>query len=332
MIVYYVFVGIVAVAMYATVKDLVVDEIFHVPQLQEYCKNSLNYNNKITTPPGLYVTTWLWFKLLNSFVNWECTLGLARATNVVYGIMMPVIIQKILKDRDAAVESSLFPPSFFFHFLYYTDSGSVFWVLCSFLQAQKKRYTIAALCSFISIWYRQTNVIWMLFITGYSVAMMQINRRRGDIISYIQFITNNPILIVQKLWGFIMNGIMFACFIYWNEGIVIGDKMNHVVAIHIPQIYYFSVFAIFFSWDYHLIFKAVKRIRPIDLIFMMVMAWTVLEYTIEHPFLLADNRHFSFYIWRWFFKGNILMRLLVVPLYFLALTGMFIKMSKHCSI
>jgi alpha-1,2-glucosyltransferase len=330
MSIYYLIVGLVVLLTYQIVQELIVDEVFHVVQVQKYCSSSLEYNDKITTPPGLYIITWLWFKLLNCLYKLDCTIAFTRLTNVAYGMMMPLILKKLLQHQDAAVEISMFPVSFFFHFLYYTDSGSTFWVLSSLLESRKKRYTRAALCSFIGIWYRQTNIVWMLFIMGHSVAMMQVNSKNCTLINYIQFAMNNMIIIIKKLWGFVMNVIMFTCFLYWNKGIVIGDKMNHTVAIHIPQIYYFSVFALFFSWDFQLFYRAMTRmIGPIDLVLIMAMVWTILEFTIEHPFLLADNRHFSFYIWRWFFKGNLTMRLLVVPVYFLALRGTFTKMSKY---
>lgn len=32
------------------------DEVFHIPQAQAYCRNEwYHWDNKITTPPGLYV-------------------------------------------------------------------------------------------------------------------------------------------------------------------------------------------------------------------------------------------------------------------------------------
>jgi hypothetical protein len=35
--------------------DPYIDEIFHVPQAQAYCAGNFSYwNDKITTPPGLY--------------------------------------------------------------------------------------------------------------------------------------------------------------------------------------------------------------------------------------------------------------------------------------
>lgn len=43
---------------------------------------------------------------------------------------------------------------------------------------------------------------------------------------------------------------------------------------------------------------------------------------IAHPFILADNRHFTFYIWRYFLSKE-LIRFLLVPAYAICLLVMF---------
>ncbi|RKP18620.1 hypothetical protein ROZALSC1DRAFT_23054 [Rozella allomycis CSF55] len=40
--------------------------------------------------------------------------------------------------------------------------------------------------------------------------------------------------------------------------------------------------------------------------------------TIEHPFLLSDNRHYSFYVWRYFYRGHWILKYLYAPFYLLA--------------
>ena len=67
---------------------------------------------------------------------------------------------------------------------------------------------------------------------------------------------------------FLIDLLLFGAFVLWNGGIVLGtqssmrlrnkerlltfrtkgDKSNHVPSTHIPQLYYFVVFATFFGW------------------------------------------------------------------------------------
>lgn len=298
LIIYYVIVLIASILM-LNIQELIVDEVFHVNQAQSFCRNSLVYDDKITTPPGPYLVSWA---LKYVFLLEDCSLTFLRFTNVIYGLLLPWVLMGCLGNWDAAIEQCLFPASFFFHFLYYTDSGSVFWVLVSLLTAKKRNYSIAALCSFIAMLYRQTNVVWMLFIMGLSILSLReerlaVTQRHEDIktkngnkiceesyfykeiYDFLLFILVNFSLIFKKLWGFLVNGVLFGGFLYWNNGIVIGDKLNHVVAVHIPQLYYFSVFSVFFSWDYELVLNALHRLRLLYVIIMVVMGWSILEYT-----------------------------------------------------
>ena len=51
----------------------------------------------------------------------------------------------------------------------------------------------------------------------------------------------------------------------------------------------------------------------------VVVTLVVREFTVEHPFLLADNRHYTFYVWKNFFRKHWVARYLPVPAYALAL-------------
>jgi alpha-1,2-glucosyltransferase len=48
------------------------------------------------------------------------------------------------------------------------------------------------------------------------------------------------------------------------------------------------------------------------------LCWLVRHYTIEHPFLLADNRHYPFYVWRKIYKRHWTIRYALTPVYVLA--------------
>lgn len=82
-----------------------------------------------------------------------------------------------------------------------------------------------------------------------------------------------------------------------------GDKIAHEVTVHIPQLFYFAFFVIMFSWPL-LISEIIPYLRywsrsvKLYLIQVGVMAVIVLMNSLEHPYLLADNRHYVFYIWR----------------------------------
>lgn len=116
----------------------------------------------------------------------------------------------------------------------------------------------------------------------------------------------------------------FAAFIVFNGGVVLGDKSNHIPAIHTAQLLYLWPFLVFFSWPFayqHLIrvpltffarlpvvshlehFLLFKRraLLPRVIILGMFMFFALVAVrfnTLIHPFILADNRHYVFYVFR----------------------------------
>ena len=124
--------------------------------------------------------------------------------------------------------------------------------------------------------FRQTNVIWMVFIAGLSVldilgslphviqeprfGPLKRLKKRGSTknhrqldslffqtLDFFALALENYASLFKKLWGFIFAGILFCAFVIWNGGIVLGDKSHHVVTQHWVQLYYFASFLTFFA-------------------------------------------------------------------------------------
>jgi alpha-1,2-glucosyltransferase len=130
--------------------------------------------------------------------------------------------------------------------------------------------------------------------------------------------------IIRILQPFLALLAAFGTFIWINGGVVLGDKSNHVPAIHTPQLLYLWPYLVFFSWPFayqHLIrvpltflarlpimadlehFLLFKRraLLPRILVLGLFVALALLSVrfnTLIHPFTLADNRHYIFYVFR----------------------------------
>ncbi|KAI7603002.1 hypothetical protein KC346_g12093, partial [Hortaea werneckii] len=134
----------------------------------------------------------------------------------------------------------------------------------------------------------------------------------------------------------------FAGFVLWNGSVVLGDKGNHTATLHLPQLLYLWPFMTFFSLPLlyphilllpitalaqtrhagHLeslqIFKR-RRLLPRLWLFILLLGIAgvvVWANTIVHPFTLADNRHYVFYVFRLLLRPP-WMRYAVVPIYIL---------------
>lgn len=138
----------------------------------------------------------------------------------------------------------------------------------------------------------------------------------------------------------IVIGLFIAFVIFLNNGdIVVGDRRAHIPRFHPMQLCYFMVFLLSFSLPWYLsqayykiqmckftnkritISKVTQEIRSIPKITIItlitVTSGLVYLNTIAHPYLLADNRHYTFYIWRLFFGPSkpVFFRYLPVPVY-----------------
>ena len=111
-----------------------------------------------------------------------------------------------------------------------------------------------------------------------------------------------------------------------------GDKANHIATLHLPQMLYIWPYILFFSFPL-LYQNVVERCLPLHLFssgtsFLrstiivatttILMLLTVHYNTIVHPFTLADNRHYVFYIFRWILLRHPLVKYLAVPIYIIS--------------
>ena len=108
---------------------------------------------------------------------------------------------------------------------------------------------------------------------------------------------------------------------------ITGDKENHVATIHLPQMLYFWTYIVFFSWPIILphilqltsdtsLLRQRKPRLSIAIPCLTAMILAVHYNTIVHPFILADNRHYVFYVFRLLLR-NWFIKYAAVPIYFL---------------
>ncbi|KAL6987610.1 glucosyltransferase [Sarracenia purpurea var. burkii] len=155
----------ISVLVNRIVPDPYMDEIFHVPQAQQYCKgNFRSWDPMITTPPGLYYISLAHVASLFPGMfclqvalpfSATCSTVILRSTNAILAVICSVLVYEIMirlrpgiHERKAtlyAVVLALYPLHWFFTFLYYTDVASLTAVLAMYLACLKKSYLFSAL-------------------------------------------------------------------------------------------------------------------------------------------------------------------------------------------
>ncbi|RKP13507.1 alpha-2-glucosyltransferase Alg10 [Piptocephalis cylindrospora] len=357
-----------------TVPEPYMDEPFHVPQARLLCETGslLPYDPKLTTPPGLYlVSTALLLPLRLLFqawtdVSWTCGTTALRVTNAILGLLLYLALVRHMGVHSAvdsspartgtggrpssplggrvwvALAITSFPTLYFFHGLYYTDTGSALCVLTAYTLAHQGKTISSAILAAFAILFRQTNVVWILLIalealytslptsshphlvkeahldqTANRTSPSQMLHGTGILIRTILF---NPSSIFPLLPYAAVIGA-FGAFLIWNQGIVLGDKMNHVAGIHLPQLLYFSVFLTLATAPASLRPSSLTRHTrwilqaPLQYLLACLAVLAAIHHsTLAHPFLLSDNRHSTFYLWRWFLSRPVI-RYSLTPLY-----------------
>jgi len=110
--------------------------------------------------------------------------------------------------------------------------------------------------------------------------------------------------------------------LHFNQGIVVGDRSAHIATVHVMQLCYFSVFYLCLSLPWaltHILDFFVYVRNNYIKVWMAAVTLCFLVYynTMTHPYLLADNRHFTFYLWRKVFMRHWINKYLLIPVYLL---------------
>lgn len=343
--------------IYGIVGQPYMDEIFHIPQAKRYCQGNFTYYDpKLTTPPGLYILSFLGIYLRDKVLirrsELICdTLDLRRTNQIVtiFNFVILVLIQLSssngsMSNKAAAgltrrsgfkkrisytldhsttldlakiVLSSiiiiLLPPLFFFNSLYYTDAASLLFILLTYLFSVNDQHLLASLSGMSSIFFRQTNIVWV-FYCACLVVIKTIEERDNTTTSSssnsnccYNFIFNQRLIVnlVRRCIFYSLVGILFISFVVVNKGIVLGDRKAHQPKLHLAQILYYLGFCSVFGacWIFHprilkrfLYFTIRSPITAIVAIALIIYLISFGRYA--HPYLLADNRHLTFYIWR----------------------------------
>ncbi|KAG0633497.1 alpha-2-glucosyltransferase Alg10 [Tuber brumale] len=396
--------AIVSTYINYVVPEPYLDEVFHIPQAQAYCRNAFKtWDPKLTTPAGLYLSI---YPL--SYVS-KCTPALLRSVNA-WGVavLIPIFVYNILgyihprKQRSEAVHEAinvaLFPLLWFFSGLFYTDVYSTVWVLWSYLAWLRGCVGCSSITAWWALWFRQTNVLW----TGFFI-VLEVGRRkrRGRVeieekkmeegheasleaeledgpwtidiknfffrtpITHLLSIISNIPTIISSTFPYLLVILSFAIFIVWNDfSLVLGDKSAHQPTLHLPQIFYFTLFTTITSLPlllspnllYHfydqnigiyttapsspsrsrkspkLTIPYTKLLRTI--ILLTVILAIIWRNTYFHPYLLADNRHYVFYIFCRTLLAHPLIRYLAAPVYFASTwTALYaLKTSRSVSV
>jgi alpha-1,2-glucosyltransferase len=326
------------------------DELFHVPQAERFCASVLksaaglpHYHPAITTPPGPYLFPALASALHPAF----CTIrGLRAWSALCVWLALPQIAavlaslrsriptaSKLLAGNDGESELQalavlLHPPLFFYASLFYSDPPSVLALLLCLRLSLAKRHWISSLCGIAAALCRQTSAVFHGFI---ALDALLSSLRDAENIYNLMHVTAPHVLA----------SLVYAALFYKNSfRVALGDHMNHTPTLHHAMFAYHAgylaisaaplmCFALVSycrreAWAHHWISRASAVIGFMS---ALALCLTLVERTGDfvHPFALADNRHYTFYIYRRLLLRSRWLRFAFTPVYAAALIAPFVQ-------
>jgi alpha-1,2-glucosyltransferase len=137
--------------------------------------------------------------------------------------------------------------------------------------------------------------------------------------------------LLRSYWALLLVPLAFAAFVARNGGsITVGDKAAHRPVLHLAQLLYLGLLTALAA-PLHFVasgsapgccrwcWQRLRR-RPLAALAALCLALAtalaaIWGTTLEHPYLLADNRHYVFYLWRRVVARHWAARYLLAPAY-----------------
>lgn len=307
-----------------------IDERFHLAQCAKFCAGRFSeWDDKITTPPGLYLLGTVYSRILRIFgVHDICGATALRSLNLVGGVLiLPFVLFFLRTTNFTKLNVISLPLIYTYYFLFYTDVWSTIFVVAGIVTVVRQpNFKGAVLCNilgFMGLWFRQTNILWILF-----CAVVLIEQKapvRSSLSQQLPGFISQSFRSYLTLIPFAVNAALFAAFVKINGGITFGDKQNHKISLHLVQVFYCWCFVGGLSMPLWLSQKTLRDYKrfvvgkncshlPITIFSYCAVFYIAKNFTVVHPFLLADNRHYTFYIYRRILSKPIA-KYLVVPVY-----------------
>ncbi len=219
-----------------------------------------------------------------------------------------------------------------------------------YLYSLHGKHLQAASSGGLAVLFRQTNIVWVVFVAGQIVASKLVDFIQPDKKEIPEETVQSPIFVfisLKQIWNGLKNDVLgvknlifslikevwlyamlvlgFIAFLAINGGIVVGAKDDHQLSLHFPQIFYFLSFTTFMSYSYLLsvpkiahFFRFIIKRPFLVMLFCVVSYLLIWKFTLAHRYLLADNRHYTFYIWAKIFRRHELVKFALIPCYLYA--------------
>jgi alpha-1,2-glucosyltransferase len=267
----------------------------------------------------------------------SCSTAVLRALNVplaAAGFAAAVSVHRSLHPAAppdvstlTGLAVALLPTHAFFGWLFYTDVAGLTFLLAAWAASTRRRYGLAGLLATAATATRQTHAVWAAPLAlAALVAEADASRPAGaptiaaaaprsaprQAIALARAVAARPAATLGVIWPLALPQAALAALIVVNGGsVALGDKAAHAPGMHFAQVVYAAAFiSAILALPFLSLRTAALAIQDAGghtgaLFIRGVLARTLAGWLAAsdgakkpHPYLLADNRHLTFYGWR----------------------------------
>lgn len=279
---------------------LLADEVQHFDQIVRLTKPNPSLNHVITSLPGYHLAVAGIIRLIGlirpiSPVDPILVRIISSLVNLLF-IPVAYLLSRVLDKNNSmltTLQICFFPLFFPFFPLIYTDLFALTLVLLTLHFLSKGRYGLSGIAGIGSLLIRQNNIVWFPFY----LALIFIKENQSGISTDAIF--NH----LKKCWVFYLGLILFAIFVYRNNGISLGEKnMNPFVFPRFDNLF-FLLFSFFFLF---LPLNVKNYPKIITLLIRKPFVWLVLAagYFFYQKVFIADHPYNMIHL---FIRNDILM-------------------------
>lgn len=221
----------------------------------------------------------------------------------------------------AAAWVATLPTHAFYAWLYYTDVWALAAVLACWAASLNGRPWLAAVAGAVAITFRQTAAVWVAFVAGDALLRVAVTHAASSrtawpaqpdvvrqAVAAVRALAAAPRAAAAVAATLLLPLAAFSAAVVANGGsIALGDKSNHAPSKHWAHPLYAAVAAALALAPAHLTLPHLRTLTRYPLtpvgarrtaLAVSAAVTAAAAGTIVHPFLLADNRHYTFYLWR----------------------------------
>lgn len=234
-------------AMRILPDGMLADEGYHWSQIVTFL-NGGQYSTAISPLPGYHLTMTYLIKMLSlgeSLLAARCLNWFLALSSLGFFFWM---IRRSDEGNPYALSFQMYlsPIIFPFFFLIYTDLTSLSLVLLSLLLTLEGRYRLAATVAGISLFFRQTNIMWLFLFWMLALSDTGFFNSLRNIKGFGDFKLREFAGPLYKTYIFPILCMVFVGFVVINKGVAMGEADVHTFKLVYPTQIFMLLCALFF--------------------------------------------------------------------------------------